>query len=235
MPVDIAVYLYEPGQGGLDRVAILLANGFAARGLSTQLWMTRTHGDNAHNIATTVTVRAIPALPARRGLALAAQTPILRRVVKQVRPRILLSAGNQSNLPVALACRGTGTAAIAKITNPMVRPGPAGMVKRILGGVRCARFRRTSQMSAATIVLGAAEQADLAAAWPMLADRIHTLPLPIVCEEMEGIGRARSAADWGNPPRLLSLGRLVPQKDHAMLLDAMALLADQPWHLTIAG
>ncbi|MFM6854527.1 MAG: glycosyltransferase, partial [Sphingopyxis sp.] len=66
-------------------------------------------------------------------------------------------------------------------------------------------------------------------------DRIHTLPLPIVCAAMEEIGRARSAADWGNPPRLLSLGRLVPQKDHAMLLDAMALLADQPWHLTIAG
>ena len=42
--LSVAVYLYQPGDGGLDRVAILLANHLLRRGGRVELWMARTDG-----------------------------------------------------------------------------------------------------------------------------------------------------------------------------------------------
>jgi glycosyltransferase involved in cell wall biosynthesis len=50
---------------------------------------------------------------------------------------------------------------------------------------------------------------------------------------MTAIRAKRGAA--GAEPALLSLGRLVPQKDHATLLSALAMLRDRPWRLAIVG
>ncbi len=55
-------FLYEPGDGGLDRVAILLANGMAKRGIATELWLTKATGSVADMIAPEVTIRSLQSL-----------------------------------------------------------------------------------------------------------------------------------------------------------------------------
>ncbi|MES2336849.1 MAG: glycosyltransferase [Pseudomonadota bacterium] len=224
---DVAVYLYEPGDGGLDRVAILLANGFAARGLTAELWLTRDRGPVRDLICTKAVVRTIPAPRTGRGMAMALQVPALRTQVRTTRPKILLSAGNQSNLAVALACRGTSTAAIAKITNPIVRPGTRGVGPTS----RRLRFGLTARLSRLTLALSAAD-ARRYGSWYPGAD-IAAVHNPYVTDAMLAIGRTHRAP--GAVPALLSLGRLTRQKDHATLLDAVARLRDRPWRLTIVG
>ena len=224
---DIAVYLYEPGDGGLDRVAILLANGFAARGLSTELWLTRDRGPVRGLVGDDVTVRLIPAPRTGRGLAMALQLPALRRRVRAHRPRVVLSAGNQSNLAVALACRGTTTAAVAKITNPIDRPGIGGAAL----AVRRWRFGLTARLSRLSLALSDADAARYGAWYP--GARIAAVRNPYVTDAMVAIGRAHRAPDA--VPCLVSLGRLVPQKDHATLLAALARLRDRPWRLRLLG
>ena len=59
--LSVAVYLYQPGDGGLDRVAILLANHMARRGMKVELWMARTQGVSAHLIDPRVPVRRVAA------------------------------------------------------------------------------------------------------------------------------------------------------------------------------
>ncbi len=221
---DIAVYLYEPGDGGLDRVAILLANGFAARGLRTELWMARDEGPMRGLVA--ADVRIIPAPSTGRGLALALQLPALRARIRSVRPKILLSAGNQSNVTVALACRGTATAAVAKITNPIDRPGSSGAALAL----RRARFGVTARLSSLTLALSAAD-ARRYAAWYRRA-AIAPVHNPYVTDAMVAAGAARVSH---SEPVLLSLGRLAPQKDHATLLSALARLRDRQWRLHIVG
>lgn len=226
---DIAVYLYEPGDGGLDRVAILLANGFAARGLATEIWLTRSDGRVRHLISPDVRVRMIPAPRLNRGVSMAIQLPMLRRVVRSVRPKILLSAGNQSNLPVALACRGTDTAAIGKITNPIERPDAGPLRNRI----RRRRFGATMATLDHVLTLSRRDADAIAAHWPHLAGRVAFAPIPIVTVDM---AEAREDCRARGPiPHLLILGRLAEQKDHATLLTALSMIADRPWHLDIVG
>ncbi|MEC7933428.1 MAG: glycosyltransferase, partial [Pseudomonadota bacterium] len=110
--LSVAVYLYQPGDGGLDRVAILLANHMARRGMKVELWMARTQGVSAHLIDPRVPVRRVAALRGQRRLSMIGQYPALSAMVRRHRPDILYSAGNQSNMLVALACAGTQTRSV---------------------------------------------------------------------------------------------------------------------------
>ena len=232
---DVAIHLYEPGDGGLDRVAIHLANGFAARGLTTEIWLTRAEGASRHLLSDSVTIRMIPGMKAPRGLALATQIPVLRQMIRQVRPRVMLSAGNQSNPVIALACMGSDTAAIGKITNPIIRPGQTGLGARW----RMMRFRKVTGWSAAMVSLGAGEVDMLAALWPENADKLHFLPLPTVTAPMAAIGAARlnrpPVRPEGGPVQLLSIGRLAFQKDPETMLRALALVRTVDWRMTMVG
>lgn len=224
--LSVAVYLYEPGDGGLDRVAILLANHLLRRGVQVELWMARTDGPTAHLIDPALTVRRIPAPGSNRRLAMIAQWPALARLVRRHRPDILYSAGNQSNMLVALAALGTATQAVARISNPIQRPGSHGLAAQ----ARLVRFRAIARLSALTIVMGQHDRALLADSGP-----VRLLPRPTVTPIMDQARAARLPRNPAAPVRLLMVGRLTAQKDQATALDALALLPHLDWQLTIAG
>lgn len=225
--IDIAVHLFEPSDGGLDRVAILLANGLRARGFLTELWLAKADGPNARLIAPNLPVRIVPALGVRRGAALAGQLPALRHAVRKHRPKVLLSAGNQGNLPVALSCLGTDTASIAKITNPVARPGSQGIAQHFRGW----RFGKQAQLADLTLALSAADARQYAADYPK--SRFAFVHNPYV--EPAHLALAATRRAMPTEPMLLSVGRLAVQKDQATLLDALARLKDRPWRLTVVG
>ena len=234
-PPQIAVFLFEPGGGGLDRVAILLANGFAARGIRTELWLTRTQGPSRFLVEDNVVVRMVPTPYSRkRGLALALQIPALTRMIARHRPTVLLSAGNQSNLTMSIAtrlARGGHTAAIQKITNPIARPGVRGRFQFL----RDWRFGLTARLGHKILTLSDVDARTYARAYPAAASKFVMAPLPCVTDEMLAIGRSRRAPQKGAVPQFLSVARLDVQKDHTTMLSALALLAARPWHLTLVG
>lgn len=230
---DVAVYLHRPGDGGLDRVAILLANGFAARGFLTEIWLMHGDGECRALIADNVTVRVVTGKrQGKRSWEMLRGLPKLVQMVRKHRPRILLSAGNQSNLAIAVAARTSrGTASFLKITNPIVRPG--GRCKR--QWFRNLRFALATRLGTRTLMLSEADAEASARMTPAIANRYLVVPNAYVTDAMLALGNSRLPRKADAVPHMLSVARFCPQKDHATLLSALALIGDRPWHLTLVG
>ena len=227
---SIAIYLYEPSDGGLDRVAILLANHLLRRGVAVELWMARPDGPVAGLIDPRMTVRRVPAPSIKRRLAMIAQFPALAAMVRKHRPDILYSAGNQSNMLCALATLGSATRAIGRISNPIVRPAQRGLS----AWLRRARFRGIARASDMTIVMGEADRLTLSKGGALAGRHVLLLPRPTVTPLMEKARRSRRARADG-PFRFIMVGRLAAQKDQATALRALARLRHFDWRLTIVG
>jgi glycosyltransferase involved in cell wall biosynthesis len=230
---DVVIYLYRAGDGGLDRVAILLANGFAARGLLTEIWLTHDEGESRFLISDNVTVRMLPQRKrTRRGRAMLFQIPALVKMVRQYRPRILLSAGNQSNLAVAVAAKlGGRTAAFQKITNPIARPKTQNKMQWL----RNQRFAMTARLGTRTLVLSEADAQASTILTPDIGHRFIVMPNPYVTDNMLALGHQRLPRAVDEVPQMLAVARFCEQKDHATLLNALALLIHRSWHLTLVG
>lgn len=231
----IAQFLYQPGDGGLDRVAILIANGFAERGYPSELWMATKKGPSAALISEKVTVRTMPGPSfGARGFRLFVQIPMLARMIRSHRPAVLLSAGNQSNLTTALAGRlafGGRTQIVQKITNPIARPDMSA-IRRLL---RRWRFGLTIRLGDRCLTLSEADAVAYAETFPKIADHFKAVRNAYVTRTMLAIGEGRMERDPAKPARLLAIGRFTPQKDYETMLRALARIADRLWALIILG
>lgn len=231
----IVHFLYEPGNGGLDRVAILLANGMAERGPPIELWLTKDTGAVAQLISADVKIRIVPTPRiSGRGLQLLLQIPSVARMIRKHRPKAIFSAGNQTNLSLAIARQLAGrplTKIIQKITNPVLRPGFSKWQKI----ARIWRFGMTASLGDMTLTLSEADARNYAQIYPHAASKFHVVPNPYVTADMLSAGAAKTVRDAGQLPRLVSAGRLVPQKGYQTLVSALALIAEHPWSLTILG
>jgi glycosyltransferase involved in cell wall biosynthesis len=231
----IVHFLYEPGNGGLDRVAILLANGMARRGISTELWLTKATGPVAHLIAADVKVRMVPSPRfGGRGIRLFLQIPAVARMIRQHQPKAIFSAGNQTNLSLAIAKKIAGdspTKILQKITNPVLRPSFGKWTKIY----RTWRFGLTARLGDLSLTLSAADAEKYAEIYPHAAGKFHSVPNPYVTPEMLSSGEMRKPRDPATATRLLAVGRIAPQKGYLTLLSALALIADRPWSMTILG
>ncbi len=231
----IVHFLFEPGNGGLDRVAILLANGMAERGLNSELWLTKREGPLASLISDKVTVRFVPSVPfGGRGLKLVQQIPSLSRMIRQHQPAAIFSAGNQSNLTIAVARKiagATTTKIIQKITNPISRPGMSGFVTAI----RTARFKQTVARGNICLTLSEADAKAYAQLMPSVGRKFRAVKNAYVTEAMLALGGRARARAKGEQCKLLSVGRLEYQKDHANLIKALARIKDLPWQMRILG
>jgi len=231
----IVHFLFEPGNGGLDRVAILLANGMASRGIPAELWLSQREGPLADLIADNVTVRLVPTVSfGSRGLKLFLQIPALARMIRRYRPKAILSAGNQSNLTVALAKRlalGTDTKVVQKTTNPIVRP----RMGKIRAYERRLRFMATAWLGDLCLTLSEADVRSYSALMPSVAKRFRSVRNPYVSDAMLDLGKQRSDESGTAPLRLLCVGRLEFQKDHATAFRSLARLKHLEWRLDLLG
>ncbi len=82
--------------------------------------------------------------------------------------------------------------------------------------------------AALALTTSPATAAVLATDYGVPPERLATAPPGI-----ERKPTARGSTD--GVPRLLCVGAVVPRKDHATLIEALAGLADRPWHLTVVG
>lgn len=224
---SILIVLHDLPLGGTERIAIRLANRWAAAGRKVILLCGSRRGTLADMIGPGVeVVECSPAIPrgpgSRKALGKAVCAFIRRR-----RPEVLFIPGNY-HWPVQSALaelpKSVRPAVISQISTPLYRHG-RGPAKQVVYNLKTrAQFRTVD----AAIALSPATvpQADR-----VLGRRItQSIPLPALDDATQDLPRTRAEGRT-----ILAAGRLVPEKGFDVAIKAFALLGDPDSCLVILG
>lgn len=215
---------FPPEFVGTAQYALLLANGLARRAdLAVTVLAPAYAGRNWPDESLPFCVRRDPALVARPVvLRYPRSTRALLRALAEVRPDVLWAingmatrvagrVAGQLELPVLGTLHGTDMARRLPGRNPWTWLE--------------SRWQRRFYRRAGLLLTNSAFTHDLALSKGIAADKLRVVrlgvPLPADPEAVRQ--RARLAhPEWCDHPLVLTVGRLVPQKGHRLLLEAMA-------------
>ena len=195
---------------------VRLANGLAVSGCEVELALVRAEGSFLGAVSPAVRVVASPK---RRVL----WSPLwLASYLRRARPAALLSALPHVNLVAILAARLAGHRVRIVVTEHT--EVSKAMQYREFPLVRLA-FRLIPWIYplADEIVAVSAGIADDLRRWPWLARRVRVIHNPIVEPDLPSLAAAPCDHPWlvpGQPPALLGVGRLSPEKDYPTLMRA---------------
>lgn len=227
----IALYLPNLRGGGAERVLVLLANGFAARGHRIDLVLARAEGTYLSEVADTVRI-----VDLRRRRVLSSLSPLVR-YLRRNRPSAILSAMNHANIVAILASK------LARVPIRLVISERSAPSQHLAGGgtVRVLRFltRLLYPLADCVICVAHGVQDEMEQILQLPPAKLCTIYNPV---DIEGIDRLKSVPPghaWLAPdqrPVILAVGRLTKAKDYPTLLRAFAQLQRRlPTRLIILG
>lgn len=229
----IALYLPSLRGGGAERAMVTLANGFAERGYAVDLVLAKAEGPFLPEVARKV---RIVDLGARRVVS---SLPGLVRYLRRERPRAMLSALNHANVIALLARRLAGVPTRLVVSERAHLSSSLGSAPSLRGRLMPWFMRRTYPWADGVVAVSAGVADDLAQAIGLPRQRIAVVYNPVVTDEVLVGAEAPLDHPWfapGEPPVVLSAGRLTMQKDFGVLLRAFAhLRAQRPARLMILG
>jgi glycosyltransferase involved in cell wall biosynthesis len=252
----IALHVTDLNGGGVQRVMLALAAGFAERGHEVDVLVGNARGPLRAQIsakARVVELAAARPWEARRAVLRADPTGLLRLapvlLAKRLPPGLvhvpafarelaarryeaLVSATPQPNFQAVWARRLARVSPRLLVTEH-VAPSQKG--RRLLVPLVRHTYAQADAIAAVSRALGD----DLAAFAGLPRERIATLYNPVVDAALREKAHAKLDHPWlapGTPPVVLGAGRLADQKDFPTLLRAFALLrARRPARLVILG
>ncbi|GAB4275214.1 MAG: glycosyltransferase [Deferrisomatales bacterium] len=248
--------------GGMERMMLTLAGGFAARGYPTSLLVAVPRGALAARVPPGVELVALrrcspwsaraaliraglgglrAVLPLLAGPAprMVARVPDLARFLREARPCAVLSAGTQSNLAAlwARALAGSSVRVVVSERNALsaVRQGARRRFRRAYPAL----IGRLYPAADAVVAISKGVAEDLSSTSGLPRDRITVIYNPVVSAALQVKAREPVDHPWlapGAPPVVLAAGRLHRQKDFPTLLRAFARVRPaRPARLVILG
>lgn len=231
-PLRVLTFLNSLAPGGVERVALRLHAAWTAAGVETRLVLadgTIPPGTQLANVE----LLGHPHSAIGRFFVLLIALP---RLIARHRPDVLFCAGNTYAGPAVAMKLLLGKACpivVAKISNDLVRADMRPLARWW--------YRRWLKLQGRHIDhfvgMAPAMRAEIAALIGVTADRISIIEDPALSRaDIARLSGARSAAVQARSGRhFLAVGRLVPQKNFALLLDAFAAMARGDDRLTILG
>jgi len=214
----IAIFIPSLHGGGAERVMVTLANGFAARGHRVDLVLSRAEGPYLTEVATNVRI-----IDLDRKRVLISLLP-LARYLRRERPDAMLSALNHANVIAIIARKlsRVSTRLVVSERNSLANR-PAGMT----GWILRATMKKLYPHADAVVAVSQAMAKELVTELGLPPTKVAAIPNPVDVPTLHSLAQERPNHQWlgaGQPPVVLSVGRLEPQKDYQTLLTAFAKL-----------
>lgn len=214
----VGIFLPSLDGGGAERITILLANALAQRGHSVDLVLANARGAYLGEVSNAVRVVN---LNKRR---VAASLPALIGYLRQARPDALLSGLGHANLIAILARRLAGRPVRLAVTehNSILRglDTPKGRAIRWL-------MQRLYPQADMVVCVSKGIEEELADILALPAAKLRTIYNPVDVDGIRKSAQDRPDHPWlapGQPPVIISVGRLTEQKGFPILLRAFAQL-----------
>ncbi len=228
----IAIFLSDLDGGGAERVMLNLASGFALQNMDVDLLLVRVEGPYVAQIPPEV--RLVPL----KGGSLLRSLPALVSYLKRERPQVLLSALEDTNM-VALWARslsGISTQTIVTVHNTLSRESRhATTLKRKFVPYLLPWLY---PMADAVVCVSEGVASDLENIG-LSANSLQVIYNPIVTPQLRKQLQEPLDDPWfapGEPPVIVGVGRLNPQKDFPTLIRGFAKLRErQPARLLLLG
>lgn len=228
----LAFLIQDLRGGGAESTFVRLVNGTAERGIPTDLVVVTARGPFLGQLSPALNLIELP--QARTATSVVG----LCRYLRRRRPRALISAMTHTNIAAILA------RAAAQVRTRLVIVEHNQFSRNVVhkrGLVRLAYRLVPLLYRHADVVAAVSEgvRADLARAARLPADRIAVLTNPVVTPDLFAAADQVPDHPWfldREVPVLLAVGRLMPQKNYPLLLDAFARLRTRrPARLIILG
>lgn len=229
----LALFISSLRGGGAERVMVNLAKGFVEQGLDVDLVLAKAEGPYLSQVPSGIRVVD---LQASRVLA---SLPGLVRYLKRERPAALLSAMDHANIVAIWACK------LSRVSCRLV-VGVHTTLSRAAGNASTARGRFMPRLvhwfypwADAVVAVSQGVADDLINITGLPRERVKVIYNPIVTPEL--LQKAKETIDhpWfgpGQPPVILSVGRLTAAKDFPTLIHAFARVrAERQARLMILG
>ena len=230
----IAVFIKHLSVGGLQKVIVQLANGFARNGHKVDLVVVKEKGPLASEVASDVRIVALESHRMWWGL------PNLMRYLKRSRPDVLLAAGWQVNLIA------TWAQLLSLVQFRLVLSVHSNITQQSRNSnvwyapLNPWAVRIFYPVADTIVAVSGGILNDLSATSSMAGEKGQVVYNPVVDQDMFAKSREELSHPWfaeeGDLPVLLGIGRLGPQKNFPLLLRAFARLSrDRDARLVVLG
>jgi glycosyltransferase involved in cell wall biosynthesis len=229
----VALFLPSLAGGGAERVVLNLAAGLAQRGVRTDLVLASAEGPYLPLVPPGVRVVDLKASRVLRSLG------PLARYLRRERPLALLAALDHANLVAIVAARMAGghTRTVISIHINFARKIPGATSIRI--SAISWLLGRLHPWADVIVAVSDGLADELARATSIPRDRIDVIYNPVITPALLSAASERPSHPWfedATCPIVLGVGRLVPQKNFRLLIDAFAIVKrDHHARLVILG
>ncbi|WP_162558922.1 glycosyltransferase [Sphingorhabdus sp. EL138] len=231
----IVFTLHMLGQAGTERVACILASGFAKAGYDTTMIIFSDNGGAAKAMSELLDKRVNKIVLGQgsgsRSKDLIRFLPKCSACLKQIRPDFVMSTGNHMNLITAIATQRSGieTKLILKATNPIIHKQHRG----IKGAARKLGYHLAFHRADMVLTLSDAERKQLLLSFPRIEDKVRKAINPYVTPAM--LQASNYVPSSVETKIVLGVGRFQKQKRFDRLIRAFALVKDSAAKLVILG
>lgn len=221
MAARLLFYINSLRGGGAERVWALIASALHRAGVSVIFAVDEEAQENRPFLDAGIPVHVLGRNHVRATFALA-------RLIAREKPDAAFAALGASDLKLLIAAKatGSGTRVILSVH------GDFSYEERFLGRLRFRLTPWTARLADATIVVSEGLKSDLVDNWGVPADRLTCIYNPVFLPALEAVPAAHDLSKREDV--VLSVGRLIPQKDHTSLIRAFAK-CQRAKRLVIAG
>lgn len=233
-PLRVLTMINSFDAGGVERVALRLNAGWRDAGAIAHVVVGRAQGVNSH-IADGVDIEEVPGASRSGGLLrMVRMLWHLPAIVRRRRPDFIFCAGNTYALHAVALKLMMGDACppiVAKISNDLARQDMSIWIRRLYH-----RWLRIQGRHIDHFVAPApAMVAQIKALIGVDDDRVHMIHNPVLRgTELTDYARLKHVPALRGR-RFLAIGRLMPQKNFALLINAFSRIARPDDQLTILG